>query len=72
MIIQYAGVVLSSLVCAGNFQPAHCLHRDSSHLCQPSVLSAKSSTLGGREWQVLSPLASPVERAFRWLRGLLH
>ena len=74
MIIQYAGVVLSSLVCAancaGNFQPAHCLH--SSHLCQPSVLSAKSSTLGGREWQVLSPLASPVERAFRWLRGLLH
>jgi hypothetical protein len=70
MIIQYAGVVLSSLVCAGNFQPAHCLH--SGHLCQPSVLSAKSSTLGGREWQVLSPLASPVERAFRWLRGLLH
>ena len=58
MIIQYAGVVLSSLVCAGNFQPAHCLH--SSHLCQPSVLSAKSSTLGGREWQVLSPLASRI------------
>ena len=70
MIIQYAGVVLSSLVWASNFQPAHCLH--SGHLCQPSVLSAKSSTLSGREWRVLSPLASPVERAFRWLRGLLH